>query len=284
MTTTEFQAEFMQSATLPKAGDGLAVIDEYVSLRERTIIQARDLGVGKEGLSDIEDKMASSFVRRWMMLRFAALDLSFTKRKWWVEIVRDGDEVRIAGTYDSKPDGNVDPVTTLIAGVPRFFSVEIDAKPFALGEKDMDKVHVNGHAAGDLIAGQRASKRYRLMNITVDASLPDGITSRHAELARGAISHFRAASAILFSRGIDISARLRENRYGDTDLKVKIIWAPNADALTVRATPPRPAGDPAVLFCLAGHSFLLDFYDTPNEQPIEHLIREFSEGRFRASL
>jgi hypothetical protein len=30
---------------------------------------------------------------------------------------------------------------------------------------------------------------------------------------------------------------------------------------------------------IAGHSFLLDFYDTPDEQPIEHLIREFSSGK-----
>ena len=37
--------------------------------------------------------------------------------------------------------------------------------------------------------------------------------------------------------------------------------------------------DPAIVLKTAGHAFLLDFYDTPDEASIEHLVREFSEGR-----
>jgi hypothetical protein len=112
--------------------------------------------------------------------------------------------------------------------------------------------------------------------------VPDGITAAHVRSAREAVAHLMLAQSLLFARGIDLDDECRKGRYesgGIGDAKVALIWAPNEDVLTLRSDPPRPAGDPAIVLEVVGHTFLLAFYDTPDERPIEHLIREFSEGK-----
>jgi hypothetical protein len=81
--------------------------------------------------------------------------------------------------------------------------------------------------------------------------------------------------------GIQLEDELGIDEYRNSERqpKVHVYWAPTLEALSVRTEPPRPKGDPAVVFSVGGASFLLDFYDAPDERPIEHLIREYSEGK-----
>lgn len=285
MNTTEFQHEFLSRATLPTHDSADSLITGFIETRRRTMAQAEELGVGSAGLRDIGNKTATAFVRRWMMLRYAALDLSFAKRPWWLTVDRTGGNTpTIVAAADTKPDGEVDPVTTLVASIPRFFRASCAAHKFAFGDDDDDfdeGILTGGRVdAGTLLSGRRKSDSYRTLLVTVHAKLPDGLGRRHVKLVQEAIGHFHCAVALLYARGINIESDLAPaTRYESRKTNVEIIWAPAVEVLTLTAEPPRPAGDPAVVFSTAGHSFLLDFYDTPDEQPIEHLIREFSEGK-----
>lgn len=281
MTTTEFQAEFLSHAVAPKVDSPQDIIADFAEKRAAALAQAAELGISKEGAIEVRHKFARAFVRRWMMLKFAAIDPSFTARKWWLRVERDGvDGVKLVDATDAKPAGEVDPVTTLVAQAPRFFVAEADADDVAF---DSESLKVGNIEIGGLSAGRRKDGHYRSRSISVSAQLPEGLTPKHFWLCREALAHLQMAVALATAEGIGLQSDLQQDDYSRRDQrpKIRMLWAPNKEALSVTATPPRPKGDPAIIFAVAGHSFLLDFFDTPNEESITHLIREFSEGKLR---
>ena len=277
MTTAEFQSEFLSHASLPKADDPREIVADFVAKRSKALATAEKLGVGDEGTRNVRMKFAKAFVRRWMMRRFAALDLSFTERKWWLKIERtEPDGATIVADYDSEPAAEVDRVMILIAEIDRFFHAETDAINFAFKDVELRKER---QYVGSFAHGKRDGVHYRNRDVMISAKLPDGLTDKHTKLVRQALSHYHLARALCYAEGVDLRDDLRETNYHEkTAPLLQLIWAPNRDCLSVQTRAPRPMGDPAVIFAVGGHSFLLDFYDTPDEQPIEHLIREFSEG------
>lgn len=278
MTTVEFQKEFLSNVAEPASDDPIDVIRQFVALRTNTLAQARALGVGESGSKDIRKSLATAFVRRWMLLQYAAVDLSFTKRDWFLRVVRDGDETRIVGHSDFAIAPTADEVTEICATIPRYFSASIDADEFAF---DKHEFQVEDAKLGAFSHGQRSGVRYSSRNISVSAVLPDGvITKENIAKAQKAIGHAMMPVPLLMPFGINFKSDLDVSRYNRNEaMKIEVIWAPNVECLSVISTPPRPAGDPAILLRTMGHAFLLDFYDTPDEAPIAHLIREFSEGR-----
>jgi hypothetical protein len=118
-------------------------------------------------------------------------------------------------------------------------------------------------------------------NLTISAVLPDGIGQKQMKKAQVAIGHKHFARAVCYCHGIDLEADLGRTRWDRRDSTVSVIWGPNADVLSFTQTPPRPAGDPAIVIDIGEETYLLDFYDTPDELPISNLIREFSEGKLR---
>lgn len=287
MTTAEFQAEFLGNAVMPTASPADALMDEYVQKRSATVQQARELGVGPDGIAEVTHKMAAAFMRRWMMLRYAVVDLSFTQRLWWITAERVGrDGAKVVSGSDVRPDTPEDGVMRVVGSVPRFFTETAEAKAFAF-QRGNDRI-MDGHdthAVGELANGTRSGVRCPSLTVRVSAKVPDGIGDRHRKLVQQAMGHAYGAKALLYGRGVDISAELApldSRRHYSPDgwsAQVKVIWAPLADVLSVTASPPRPVGDPAVVLEAGGNAYLLDFYDTPDERPIEHLIREFSEGK-----
>lgn len=291
MTTAEFQAEFLSHATPPIVSDPRQIVAEYVETRRNTIRQATSLGIGREGTKEARTKLARAFVRRWMMLRFAAIDLSFADRPWWVTARRSNGEntPKIVAASSEKPTGDIDPVTTCVGRISRFFSVYTSPEQFALNrgeDADIEAIGKSNTAIrlGTLSSGRRGSDSYRRVDVTVWAKVPDGICARHVRLVRKALAHYRLADALTCEAGIPLTEEVQSqngrwtNRSGYPDSLI-VLWAPLPEALAVEAEPPRPNGDPAVVVRLGGETFLLDFYDTPDEAPIEHLIREFSEGK-----
>lgn len=291
MTTAEFQREFMSHAETPdpqtpfdSAGE---VVRDYVATRERTLEQIRSLGVGLNGAREVRGKLAAAFVRRWMMLRYPAIDLSFTTRPWWVRVERGEDAVvEVAEVSDVKPSTAVDSVTGLVGKVERFFHASTTVAKFALGSDDDDddeNLKAPRVSLGSMIAGRRGATHHRNADVFVSAAVPDGITPAHRQRARDAFAHYHVGIAALYAKGIDLKAEFaKPERYTSRDENapaITVFWAPLQHALSVTAEPPRPKGDPAIVFSVARQTFLLAFFDTPDEAPIEHLVREFTEGR-----
>lgn len=285
MTDKQFRAGFLDRAVMPvtTVTQGvLGVMDEYIRTREKTLSTASELGVGYNGMIEIKSKAAHAFVKRWMMLRYASVDLSFIQdKKWWLRMERDVfNNVTITGTFDFDVPPSENPPFIAIGCVNRYFEVTEDIYAFAFGMREKGQVK---QKAGSFAASRKRNEPLAAMEVEVAASLPDGVGQKHVNIARTAMSHFHLSKALLYARGIDLIEELtgdKVNRWSrvETPGSVRIIFAPNRESLSVRVAPVRPKGDPAIILDLFDQHYLLDFYDTPNEAPIERMIREFSEG------
>lgn len=285
MTTAEFQTVFKTNATVPAGDTPAGVVNHYVTTRESTLRQARDLGIGEAGAHEVRSKLAKAFVRRWMMLCYPAIDLSFTTSPWRLLVERNEDDNATVSEFTAGPVKN-DPVLSCLTSVQRFFRTSVPVKDFAFGTPEFRTPRV---PAGSLSSGRRGKHSYRHMEIHVSAAVPEGITSDHVQRSRDALAHYAAGRAAMYAKGIDLARELNSpaESYGVRQStkrsgRITVYWAPLPHALSVTLEPPRPKGDPAIVYTVADESFLLDFFDTPNEAPIEHLIREFTEGRLPA--
>jgi hypothetical protein len=277
MTDKAFRGEFLQNAKLPSETSPLQLVNDYRKTRSNTMTTAIELGIGEAGLAEIRTKAASAFLKRWMMTRFATVDLSFTSRKWYLKIERDEKNiVKVKEAYTAEFDVGGDPAFVTLAEVDRFFQIDYDLHEFAFGvRKDRTATQRCGSLRSTRKHGGMSS-----LNLSVSAVLPDGIGEKQVHIAQEAMGHYHLARSLCYTHGIDLQKDIAgDNYYRRDQQKVKIIWGPNVDVLTVTATPPRPAGDPAIILALHGENYLLDFYDTPDETPISNLIREFSEGK-----
>lgn len=278
MTDELFRAEFLGHAQEPEPDDAMTILNDYVATRDRTIKSATDLGIGERGIAEITAKAGNAFIKRWMRQRYATVNLSFTDRKWYLRIERDEKNITtVKEAYAQEVDVGGDPALVTLAEIDRFFHVEYELSKFAFGE-----IEAGERKASQRAGVFRATRKYGGMssvNLTVSAVLPDGVGQKHVKIAQEALGHYHLARAVCYARGIDIASDMIPDRYSRESAKVRIIWGPNVDVLTVTAMPPRPAGDPAIILALNGENYLLDFYDTPDETPISNLIREFSEGK-----
>jgi hypothetical protein len=282
MNAIEFQAEFATNVGKPSGGAS-AVVSDYLTTRRQTLADANRLGVGTAGLGEIRSNLATSFIRRWMMTRYATVDLSFTERKWWLRVERDDDnECRIVTAYESEPKNDTDGERSMIGTIPRFFSVHADALEFATGDTQLSPRR--DHSLGTLARYRAGRKVVREVRVRIAANVPDGITATHRRKTAEALGFYLFGKAVLLTRGVDLHNEIESakdsyhRRRDEGGAQVVVIWAPLAEHLSIKSDPVRPKGDPAIVLQIDGHDFLLDFFDTPNERPIEHLIREFSEG------
>lgn len=274
MTDEAFRAEFLGHAALPEPEDVVTVVEEYAKTRQDTIAQALKLGIGPTGVSEIQTKTANIFIKRWMMLKFATVDLSFTSRKWWLKVERDlNNIVKVTEAYTAPVDVGGEAAFVHLSEVDRFFKVEYELQQFAFGER----AEKRGTQKGGWFGQSRKHGGFRSTEIQISAVLPDGIGDKHVKLSQLALSHYYLARAMCYARGIDLSSDLGSR--WDRNHKILIIWGPNVDVLSATQIAPRPAGDPAIILQLHDQNYLLDFYDTPDETPIVNLIREFSEGK-----
>lgn len=277
MTDEEFRGFFLQNADLPNVDDEpTLILKNFVRTRNETLFKASELGIGEEGTKEIKAKAARAFMKRWMMMQFATVDLSFTDRKWWLKLERDSNGIKVVETSHQPIELTGDPAFFTVAEIDRFFSVETDCDEFAFGKRIADR---KGFQRSGHFSSTRKNGGMPRTDLTISAMLPDGIGQKQMKKAQVAIGHYHFARAACYTHGIDLLADFGYNRWDRYTNKIRVIWGPNADVLSFTQTVPRPAGDPAIVIDMCGETYLLDFYDTPDELPISNLIREFSEGK-----
>lgn len=276
MTDDEFRGFFIENSEKPQPkDDAVSVLKQYISTRNQTIFKASELGIGDAGVQEIKTKAAKAFMKRWMLLKFAAVDLSFTDRKWWLKLERDTNGIKVVQTSHQPIELTGDPAFFTVAEINRFFDVKTDSQEFAFGKKISDR---KGFQRSGHFSSTRKNGGMPRSDVTISALLPDGIGQKQMKKAQVAIGHAHFARAACYSHGIDLRADIGYNRWDRGTEQVRVIWGPNADVLSFTQTTPRPAGDPAIVIEMYDETYLLDFYDTPDELPISNLIREFSEG------
>lgn len=279
MNTLEFQAAVNQHAA-PATGEAdiIGIVNEWQQKRKELVEKARELGLERSDIRSVKDRLAREAEGRWMRTRYASLDLSFVeKMKQRFLLSRNADDlnqISIVGRVESDQE---DTATSLIATVPVFLCEWDSLRDLKRRYKDEDASYWRRESAsvrvGEIPKHRVGRNHYGARDVSMFARMPDGIDSRLFARVRRCLAYVHLFEAIAIDRG------LLDTVSNDDSVQVGILWAPADDAWSVQATAPRPAGDPAILV-RRGHStpYLVAYFDTPDEKPIDHIIREFSEG------
>jgi len=278
MKTADFRRTVNGAASRVVGGKPTAIVDELVVKLRELETKARDLGLSGTEIGGARTRLVAAAAERWMRTRYATLELSFTDRKQYFLVGRSPDNPAVPVILRPVAVGTAPGKNETVIELPVFVT-EWD------GLDDWQKYYRATEHHGDdtarvrspdavlppaRINGQHLSK----IHIGARTRYPDGITPSMFGRMRRAMAYSRLFDATLMDRGLEDATG-----YNSNGNEIGILWAPNDDAWVLRGQPPRPAGDPAILFRRGDTVCLLGYFDTPDEKPIDALIREFSSGK-----
>lgn len=271
MQTAEFQAAIQSARSTANPGTGKQIVEEYLETRRKTIRLVKRLHLSPSSLEETEVKCAGGFFKRWLGRRWPVLDTAFMGARRRVLLTRDGTNT-ISAEWDGRPSERpsaIDPAMQIEAQMPVF----IEALKGEMKGQFSASIDLGGFVP-------RRSPRLAGAAVTAKTLCPKGINPTHLRKAKRFESDlFRGLAAVL-RRGISlldiVGGKYRRREIPEID--VGVIWAPLAENWTFASEAIQPAGDPAVIARMLGTTYLLDFFDTPDERPIGNLIREFTEG------
>lgn len=277
MTMEEFQDTIKKDTVLEQNNPSdQELVDGYIEARNKTMAALATAGVEVSAARAAFEKLAFAFLRRWLGRKWARLDGGFLATKWQFYVHRDQ---RGNVTASTKAPDEVQPGLDFLADIPRFFSSSIDVDEFIdrgvagrFGHEAMETVVV-----GRFAAYRRKGVSLRGASVNARALVPAGIGSSQKTKAMALLADFYRAAAACLETGVDLfrQADLLSRDYPGA---IRVIWAPNLDDLSLTTELIKPRGDPAIVWDFGDTFWLLDFYDTPDERPIENIVREYSDG------
>ena len=283
MNTKQFRSAVAKQAIGPERGsDPVAVVDGLAGKIADAVAKAKELGLGGDAIETVRCRFVREAEARWMRTRYATLDLSFTHGKRRVLLGRsaaDPDQVEVRkwlgpATGDEPVGGREE----LVGAVPEFACLWNPYQRLREWFSESGTSHYGHrfefhHAVGAFSSGKVGGTHRPALRVEATARMPDGMTDRVFALARRCVAFLRLFDVMLFDREI-ADERTRVEQF-----EVGVLWAPAEDAWMFTGSPVRPKGDPAILVRRSdSECFLVGYYDTPDERPIEHLVREFSRG------
>lgn len=285
MTTAEFQKKVNFNAMpVQQKRSPHDILDELEVAVTRIRVEAVSLGMRADELDGVIDRLIVEAEKNWMQTQYAVLDLSFTESTRKVLIGPNENSKLIAKAWDTY-DGDT-PKGHAWFNLPNYvihwdeFSDII--KTYHVGLREDSTYYRSGSPflrvdLGIIERWREGNIHHSRVNVQARLEIPSGMTQICLATVRQAIAFRDLFDIALFLRGL---ANTRRSR-GHHDSDVGVLWGPIEEAWSFESQTIHPKGDPAIL--LKGRDeatvYLLGFFDTPNERPIENIIREFSEGK-----
>lgn len=284
-TTEEFQKAIEPHLDRRAEPDPLAILAELAKQQEKIRGLCREAGMPADATEKALDRATLAAECRWMKCRYPTIDTAFAETARRTVIVRrtaaDPEQLEVCPPTAEPiwPDGKGETQVEIPVFAHRDTTPEDLAKDYAEGNDR--SVVVSGQTHVHLPHGSFNKRSYRQAFCQVRAKVPAGVTPATFQRIRRAYVWWGLFDLLLLDRGLR-EHRGQYARRSRPDLVQ--LWAPVDQALTVTRTLVDPDGDPAVLMRAESGTYLIDYYDTPDEQPIDHLIREFSDGPVGAVL
>lgn len=285
MTTQEFQKTVDAQTEKTRQVELSSIMDELEAKIAEIGGKAKEIGLSVDECTSVRSRLIAAAEHRWMLTRYASLDTSFAERNLYYVLTRDEknpSEVRLKGLLngtglDDDSEAEASKKTEKIVLLPEFVTVwdsyEDWRDRYEREERwTRDNWSANGRNGYELPPVRVGGEHYGRTRVYVTTKYPDGITDPMFKRMRKALAFSRMFDVNLLDR--DITDPRRE---GASD-SFGLLWCPKPEAWSVTKTPPRPDGDPAILFKTGGKTYLVGYFDTPDERPIDDMIREFSEG------
>lgn len=279
MTTQDFQA-VLNRAKQPahSAEKPLAVIEQLQTSLVELTDAARKIGLAADEIDDSRQRLIGGAEARWMREHYAAVDLRFATQKTLHVFARDESDPRVAKVVSSPIDtiGRFEVTGELPVFVQLWNNYRNLRNFFDHGADCRGGQFIFKERVGSFPVRRVGQVYDSAANIVASVQMPSGLNEAVFSSICKAMAWLLMFDAQLLQYGIVEPVMSSRREISD---RVGILWAPTLDAWTFQAEPLRPAGDPAVLI-RGGYRdpYLVCFFDTPNEKPIENLIREFSRG------
>jgi len=278
MTTAEFRTVVDAQTEKPREDDLAGIVDQLKERIGEVTAKARDIGLNAEECDSLRERLVAAAEYRWMMTRYASIDLSFAQRSLSYLVGRDEsrpDQVVMRGLVS---DDYVPKKTETVVQLPEYVTVWDDLRDWqsryseATGWNARESVYSANQRSGyDLPPVRVGGVHYSRTRVYVTTKYPDGITSEMFDRMRKAKAFSRMFGVYLLDRGIEGRLERERDEFG-------LLWCPSPDRWVASKEPPRVEGDPAILFRSGGRVYLVGYFDTPDERSLDAMIREFSQG------
>lgn len=212
---------------------------------------------------DAKQKLQNVFYSNWLSASYPTVDLSFANAQLKLLVERTGSGAKIIGVADREAERPQETIAT----IDRF------AKQKAEGRRDL----LAGMPEAPCQLGrfsfasfQRNREKFRDYTGQVWCNRPAGSPPSLIKRLRDIVAISMEAQAAAIRGGASINS---------AEMGRMFLWLPRIEDMYIREEI-QVRDDPAVLVTCGDRSHLVGFWDSPNEDPIEGLLREFSEGPF----
>lgn len=282
MNTATFQKTVNAAAGKTRPAQLGKILRETAATIDETAAKARELGLSGSEIAGVRERLLDAAEARWMRTRYAALNLSFATGVQHFLVGRSAANLGKPAILRSVPADFQASKNECVVELPVFVQVwdnygdwreRYTVEQPRWNDRGDFQVEVMNRA--ELPPLRSGGQHYRAIHLHISTKYPDGLTPAMFRLMRKACAYARLFDAALLDAGL-----IESERHESRD-NLGLLWAPADAAWAVSGTPPRPAGDPAVLFQRGDAVYLVGYFDTPDEKPIDNLIREFTEGTVR---
>lgn len=265
MTATATWKEQLTDSARACRTDHSDIVSQFSDSQRKMAKQLKKLGLSdnwqaKEGA---ERKLRDLYYSRWVSRSYPVVDLSFTAAQIALLLRRTTDGVEIIGVKDRQPEE------------PREHGVSV--KRYAM-QSEGNRSSLFGALPdpqcnlGSFLFPQFQLNREKFRSFSghVMCSRPEGYPTCLRSRLRDIAALGLEAHAAAMRAGVSVGA---------SAFRRAILWEPRIEDMYVTQQIP-VRDDPAILVMSGEHAHLIGFWDSPSENPIEGVLREFSEGSF----
>lgn len=276
MNTKQFRKTVDDQCRQPKKGEAIQVVDDLEIALARVESSAKEIGLAGDEINGVKNRLIEEAQTKWMTTRYAVLDMSFADQSREVHFGRVEDNPRKFEFKDGEAPGAE--YGTLPVFVTLWDSLHDHESHYDEQEKGWRSGMKYEHYLGTVARVRVGRDSFPPVRVEAVVSVPSGIDSEMFKRVRKCISFLRMFGLATFERGIERSSR-REG-----EVEVGVLWCPTEESWSLKDEPIRPKGDPAVLVRHNKTVYLVGYFDTPDEKPIDNIIREFTSGKIGKAL
>lgn len=265
MQTTMWREELKSKAKL-RSVDQQALVEKLRESKAKLAKRLRSMGLEdtRQAHNIASEKLESAYYSRWLGDKYPVVDLSFATGTLELLVRRVENGAEVVGPRDRDPEK---PLETVVS-IQRFAMQKETGRnrdllcDFPHPRAELGKFYFSQF--------QRDRVKYRDYTGVVCCNRPEGSPKSLKRKLRDIAATLMEAQAAAIRASVGISSP----QPGRT-----ILWLPRIEDMYIREQI-QVRDDPAVMVTLGEHSHLVAFWDSPEESPIEGILREFSEGAF----
>lgn len=265
MSAVAWKEELLSSRKVCKT-DPAKMVESLVESKRRMAKQIKRMGLegNWQANQTAQHKLTNLFYSNWLGAHYPLVDLSFADSKIKLLIKRSSEGAHIVGLCDR----DAEPPTEMTVSVSKYARQTDEARGRELFSSFPDPKHALGRFIFPKFQLNR--EQFRSYDGTVNCNRPDGSPKSLCRKFRDVAAIGLEARAAAIRGGTSVEGP----SYGRL-----FLWEPRIEDLYIEETIP-VRDDPAVLVTLGDRAHLIAFWDSPEENPIEGILREFSEGSF----